>query len=159
MVCWLNGNDSLNMFRRQTKLFSVTSWICFFRQLCVVLHWSKLCKKKYCHSHWETFAWATLITNTLLGKALYIWNFLPTLPSGWPRRRLGKLAACDRGKLLCYHGERRHRFAPPLYSCCHRCSGLDGSSTGRGTHTGSLEHNSERSWVEMNDTHTFGLMD
>lgn len=76
MVCWLNGNDSLNMFRRQTKLFSVTSCICFFfRQLCVVLHWIKPCQKKYCHSHWETFARATLITNTLLGQALYIWIF------------------------------------------------------------------------------------
>lgn len=63
------------MFRRQTKLFSVTSCICFFRQLCVVLHWSKLCKKKYCHSHWETFARATLITNKLLGKAVYILHF------------------------------------------------------------------------------------
>lgn len=49
------------------------------------------------------------------------------------------LAACHRDKLLCYHGEWRHLLAQPVDSCCHRYSGLDGSSTGRETHIGFLQ--------------------
>lgn len=60
------------------------------------------------------------------------------LPFGWPRRQLERLGACHHGKLPCYHGEWRHLPVQPLDSCCHRHSGLDGSSTGRETHTGFL---------------------
>lgn len=62
-----------------------------------------------------------------------------TLPSGWLHRWPGTLAACHHVKHLYCRGEWRHPLVWLRDSCCRIYSGLDSSSIGTKTHTGSLQ--------------------
>lgn len=66
------------------------------------------------------------------------------LPAEWLHIWLGKQAACRCGRHPGCRGGRRLHAAQQWHSCCRRCSGRDGNSTGTGTQTALLRGERER---------------